>query len=85
MGDACAMERQTLDQRSLISLLNFELAAYAECDGCYFSSIRRMPGRDDAGCNWLDAPVKSDHELDVREQFIVRHVVEQTRRQYDVS
>jgi hypothetical protein len=79
------MERQALDQGSLVSLLNFELAAYAECDGCHFSAIRRTPRRDDAGCNWLDASVESDHALGVQEHFIVRHVVEQTRQQYDVS
>jgi len=79
------MERQVLDQRSLISLLNFELAAYAQCDGAYFDSIRRAGERDDAGCNWLDASVKSDHPLGLEEHFIVRHVVEQTRHQYDVG
>ena len=79
------MERQVLDPRSLISLLNFELAAYAECDGCHFSSIRRMPERDDAGCNWLDARLESDHPLGLEANFIVRHVVEETRRQYDVG
>ena len=79
------MERQALDQRSLISLLNFELAAYAECDGCYFTSIRRMAVPDDTGCNWFDARLKVDRPLGVEENFIVRHVVEQTRRQYDLA
>lgn len=79
------MERETLDPRSLISLLNFELAAYAECDGCYFSSIRRMPGHDAGSCNWLDARVESERPLGVEANFIVRHVVEQTRRRYDVA
>lgn len=78
------MERPVLDPRSLISLLNFELAAYAQCDGCYFSSIRRAAQNDD-GPNWLDAHVESDRPLGVQEHFIVSHVVEQTRRQYDVS
>jgi len=82
---AGAMERQVLDQRSLILLLNFELAAYEECDGCHFSAIRRMREHDDLGCNWLDARVQSDHKLGVEEHFIVRHVVEQTRKQYDVG
>ena len=79
------MERQVLDQRDLIALLNWELAAYGECDGCHFTSIRRMRDRDDSGCNWLDARVASDHKLRVEEHFIVRHVVTQTRRQFDVG
>jgi hypothetical protein len=79
------MDRPALDQSQLISLLNFELAAYSECDGCHFMSIRRMRDRDDVGCNWLDARVQSDHHLGVDEHFIVRHIVAQTRRQFDVG
>ena len=79
------MERQVLDPRDLIALLNWELAAYGECDGCHFTSIRRMSERDDSGCNWLDARVRSDHKLGVEEQFIVHHVVAQTRKQFDVG
>ena len=79
------MERQALDPRDLIALLNWELAAYGECDGCHFTSIRRMRDRDDLGCNWLDARVQSDHKLGIEEHFIVRHVVEQTRRQFDLD
>ena len=82
---ARTMERQALDQRHLIALLNFELAAYGECDGCHFTSIRRMRDRDDLGCNWLDARVQSDHKLGVEEHFIVRHILEQTRREFDVA
>jgi len=79
------MERQVLDPRDLIALLNWELAAYGECDGCHFTSIRRMSERDDSGCNWFDARVRSDHKLGVEEQFIVHHVVAQTRKQFDVG
>lgn len=79
------MERQVLDPRELIALLNWELAAYGECDGCHFTSIRRMADRDDTGCNWFDARVQSDHKLGVEEQFIVHHVVAQTRQQFDVG
>ena len=79
------MQRQTLDQNHLLSLLNWELAAYDECDGCRFTSIRGMRERDDIGCNWFDARVQSDHPLGVQEHFIVTHVVEQTRKQYDLG
>jgi len=79
------MERQALNQQELLALLNFELSAYGECDGCRFTSIRRMAIRDDAGCNWLDARAQSDHKLGLEEHFIVRHVVEETRKHYDVA
>lgn len=76
---------QALSTNDLITLLNWELAAYEECAGCRFTSIRRMSERDDAGANWLDARVQSDHHLSLEEHFIVRRVVEETRRRFDVA
>jgi len=76
--------RQNLRKRELLALLNWELAAYEQCEGARFSAIRTMRERDDSGCNWLDARVASDHALGVDEHFIVRHVVEQTRQKFDV-
>ena len=76
---------QTLSTNDLLTLLNWELAAYDECDGCHFTSIRRMRERDDAGANWLDARVQSDHRLSLEEHFIVRRVIDETRRRFDVA
>ena len=76
---------ETLNQRDLIQLLNWELAAYEQCGGCRFTSIRLMADADDSGCNWRDARVQSDHALDLTERGIVRRVIAQTRREFDVS
>jgi hypothetical protein len=76
--------RQGLSKRELLALLNWELAAYEQCEGAHFTSIRTMRERDDAGCNWLDARVASNHPLGVDEHFIVCHVVEETRRKFDL-
>ncbi len=76
--------RQSLNRDELLQLLNWELAAYEECQGAHFSSIRTMRSRDDTGCNWLDARVASDHKLGVDEHFIVQHVIEETRREFDL-
>lgn len=76
---------QTLPAPDLIALLNWQLSAYEECEGCRFTSIRRMRDRDDAGTNWLDARLQADHRLGVAEQFIVQRIVAETRRQFDVA
>ena len=76
---------QTLPAPDLIALLNWQLSAYEECEGCRFTSIRRMRDRDDAGTNWLDARLQADHRLGVAEQFIVQQIVAETRRQFDVA
>lgn len=76
---------QALGAERLLQLLNWELCAYEECDGCRFTSIRRMRERDDAGANWLDARVEADHRLGMAEQFVVREIVAQTRRRFDVA
>lgn len=76
--------KSCLSKRELLALLNWELAAYEQCEGAHFKSIRSMQGRDDAGCNWIDAAVTSDHALGTDEQFIVHHVIEETRRKFDL-
>ena len=76
--------RSSLSKRELLALLNWELAAYEQCEGARFRSIREMGSRDDSGCNWLDARVSSDHALGTDEQFIVHHVIEETRRKFDL-
>ena len=76
--------RQDLSKRELLALLNWELAAYEQCEGAHFKSIHALRKRDDAGCNWIDAGVKADHPLGMDEHFIVRHVVEQTRKKFDL-
>lgn len=76
---------QALSRQDLLALLNWELAAYKECEGCRFTSIRGMRDRDDAGTNWFDARVQADHPLGVEEHFIVRRVVEETRRRFELA
>ncbi len=77
--------RQSLNREELLALLNWELAAYEQCEGAHFSSIRTMRSRDDTGCNWLDARVASDHKLGVDEHFIVQQVIEEPRRKFDLG
>lgn len=76
---------QALSAKDLLALLNWELSAYEECNGCHFTSIRSMRDRDDTGTNWLDARVQADHRLGRDEHFIVRQIVEETRRQFELS
>jgi hypothetical protein len=76
---------QALSQQYLVQLLNWELAAYDNCQGTRFTSIKSIPGPDPSGCNWSYARVKSDHSLDRRERRIVRRVIEQTRREFNLS
>lgn len=81
---ATTQSRQALSQHDLIQLLNFELAAYERCSGTRFTSIQAMSRPDPSGCNWRDAQVHSDHALDLVERGIVRRVVVQTRREFNV-
>jgi hypothetical protein len=44
-----------------------------------------MARPDDSGCNWRDARLQSDHALDLTERGIVRRVIAQTRREFNVG
>lgn len=77
--------RQALSEHDLVQLLNWELAAYERCAGTRFTAISSLTKSDDSGCNWRDARVQSDHNLDLTERGIVRRVIAQTRREYNVG
>jgi hypothetical protein len=77
--------RQACNEHDLVQLLNWELAAYERCNGARFTSIKSVASPDPAGCNWCDARLKSDHSLDRRERRIVRRVIAQTRREFNLS
>lgn len=79
------VSRQALSPHDLIELLNWELAAYEQCHGCRFTSIRPMADPDDSGCNWRDARLQSDHHLEPVERGIVQRVIEQTRQEFNVG
>jgi hypothetical protein len=76
---------QALSQHDLVQLLNWELAAYERCAGTRFTSIKSAATPDPSACNWRDARVKSDHALDRSERRIVRRVIAQTRREFNVG
>ena len=78
-------KHEARSQHDLVQLLNWELAAYDKCDGTRFVSIKSIERPDPAGCNWSYARVKSDHSLDRRERRIVRRVIEQTRREFNLD
>jgi hypothetical protein len=77
--------REARSEHDLIQLLNWELAAFESCGGTRFTSIRARARPDDSGCNWQDALVQSDHTLDLTERGIIRRVIVQTRREFNVS
>jgi hypothetical protein len=75
----------TIPPERLLQLLNWELSAYERCAGTRFTSIDSMASPDDSGCNWRDARLQSDHALDLTERGIVRRVIAQTRREFNVG
>ena len=76
---------QALSRHDLVQLLNWELAAYERCEGTRFTSISSTARPDDSGCNWRDARLQSNHPLDLTERGIVRRVIAQTRREFNVG
>jgi hypothetical protein len=79
------ISRPALNQHDLVQLLNWELAAFEKCRGAQFNSVSSVARPDHSGCNWRDAPLQSDHTLDLTERGIVRRVIAQTRREFNVS
>lgn len=67
--------RQRLSRHDLIDLLNFELAAYEECEGCHVTGIEATPESWNAALTG-DSPAGHG---------IVEQVLAQTHEQFDVA
>jgi hypothetical protein len=70
------LARQPLYEHDLLQLLNWELSAYAECEGCRFTAITANDGR-----GW-DARVEGGAAA---AQTVARQVVVETRRAFDLA
>jgi len=79
------ISRQALSEHELVQLLNWEIAAYERCSGIQFTSISSAARPDPSGCNWRDARRQSDHALDLTERGIIRRVIAQTRREFNLG
>jgi hypothetical protein len=67
--------RHHLSQHDLIDLLNFELAAYEECEGCHVTGIELTQG------DW-NAALTGDNPA---RHKIVERVLAETREQFDLA
>jgi hypothetical protein len=77
--------KRTLSRPDLVALLNWELAAYEECDGCHVSDVKLAPAVSAAACNWCGAVLEDAGEADPRKQMIIDEVLAETREQFDVG
>ena len=70
--------KQRLSREELLQLLNWELAAYEQCEGRHFSAIDPEPDE-----HWT-AHLEDDGSVDFDEYAVAWHVVEQTRQAFDL-
>jgi hypothetical protein len=70
------LSRQPLSEKDLLALLNWELTAYEECEGCRFTAIAA-----DERSAW-DARLEGGAVLG---QMVARQIVGQTRRAFDLA
>lgn len=71
--------RQKLSPPDLIALLNWELAAYEECDGCHVTGVETVPG------SWKAKMVDDTRAPSLAKEMIVAHVLAETREQFYVA
>lgn len=69
--------RLPMEEHDLLELLNWELAAYDECEGCHFTAITA----DDNGRGW-DASLEGGAGSG---KLIARQVMAETRRAFNLA
>ncbi|HET7766913.1 MAG TPA: hypothetical protein VFK92_17640 [Burkholderiales bacterium] len=76
--------RDILSERELLTLLNFELAAYDECADCHFTAIKPSL-RDESGSNWRGAHLESEGSITDAARSIASHVLEEVHEEYNLE
>jgi hypothetical protein len=46
------MSRTVVSEAALIEWMNSRLQQHEECKDCSFTSVLRLAGKDEVGCNW---------------------------------
>ena len=70
-------DRLPMEKHDLLELLNWELAAYDECEGCHFTAITA----EDDGRGW-NARLEGGA---VTGQVIARQVIAETRQAFNLA
>ena len=70
--------KQRLSRQELLELLNWELAAYEQSEGRHFAAVDLEPDE-----HW-SAHLEDDGSVDFDQYALAWHVVEQTRRAFDL-
>ena len=79
------MAREILSTDALLEVLNRELSRFDACNDCRFTSITRIRGTDEAGCNWSQANLRcSGQPTDVC-QPAAAQVISQTKAKYNIK
>jgi hypothetical protein len=76
--------REILGANDVVALLNFELSAYDECDGCHFTSVKPSI-RDESGSNWRGAAWHSDGPATEAARRISRQVLDEVHEAYNIE
>ncbi len=79
------MTRQVLTEQELLAALNKELSEFDGCADCRFTSVQRIRGVDELGCNWSAANLRcSGQPVDVCRNAADR-VLSAARAKYSVT
>ena len=79
------MERVTVSQEELLEWINLELSTHEECNDCRVTSVVRLKGEDDDGCNWSSVNLRcSGVPADVCNQ-VANRTIAQAKRNFNTK
>jgi hypothetical protein len=79
------MNRQSVDEKWLLSYLNNEIHKLKECESCQFDGIMRLCGTDELGCNWSHAYFRSSGQPSEVCSPIAEHVVAEAKKKFNLK
>jgi hypothetical protein len=79
------MERESVSQEELLAWINSEFSRHEECNACGVTSVMRLKGEDEDGCNWSGVNLRcSGVPADVCLP-VANHVIAQAKMKFNVK
>lgn len=79
------MNRTEFSEVDLLAWLNTELEKNDDHNSCVFTSISRLIGKDEIGCNWANANIRCSGTRAAAVQRDATKIVDKARNLFDLK
>lgn len=79
------MARVSVSQEGLLKWINSELSKHEECNDCSVTSVVRLKGEDEDGCNWSSVNLRCSGVPVVVCNQVANQTIAQAKKKFNIG